>query len=162
MLDHRSKATDHRSTMADHDGDRRSMVAVNNGHQWGTTVDRCWTSVDHHRTTIDRRWTTINHHRTAGQRWLVGRSGRVWIEFGPGLDRVRIRSGLGRPCGMPRVSRVCLRVSHVCPRGFYMDDDVDNIQHEGVEPGTSSSATQGIPQEPAKLEHTYIIYVQLV
>nr|GFB85036.1 hypothetical protein [Tanacetum cinerariifolium] len=42
---------------ADHGGDWRSTVAVNNGRRWQTTVD-C-------------RWTTIDHHRTTGQRWLV-------------------------------------------------------------------------------------------
>nr|GFA81706.1 hypothetical protein [Tanacetum cinerariifolium] len=68
----------HRSTMADHGGDRRSTVAVNDSRRW--------------RTTVDYRWTTVDHHRTTGQRWLVGWSklglGRVWIWFGSGLPRV--------------------------------------------------------------------------
>nr|GEX48354.1 UBN2 domain-containing protein [Tanacetum cinerariifolium] len=41
----------HRSTAADHGGDQRSMVVVNDGRRWRTTVDCRWTTVDHHRTT---------------------------------------------------------------------------------------------------------------
>nr|GEY34874.1 hypothetical protein [Tanacetum cinerariifolium] len=77
MPDHRSTVADHRSMTANHGGDRRSMVAVNDSRQW---------------------WTTVDHHRTTGQRWLIGRArrvkGRVWIGFGPGLDRVWAGSGL--------------------------------------------------------------------
>nr|GFA35953.1 hypothetical protein [Tanacetum cinerariifolium] len=45
----------HRSTAADHGGDQRSMVVVNDGRRWRTTVDCRWTTVDHHR-------TTAHHH----------------------------------------------------------------------------------------------------
>nr|GEU48470.1 hypothetical protein [Tanacetum cinerariifolium] len=111
-------AVDHRSTLADHGGDRWSTVAVNDGRQW--------------RTTVDCRWTTVDHHRTTGQRWLVGwstiGSGPVWIRSGPGSGRVWIGSGPGPPRGMPCVSHVCTRVSHMCPRGIHMDVDVD-IKH---------------------------------
>nr|GEX38164.1 ribonuclease H-like domain-containing protein [Tanacetum cinerariifolium] len=54
--DHWSTVVDHQSTVANHGGDRRSTVAVNNGR-------RC-------RTTVDYRWTTVVHRRTTGQRWL--------------------------------------------------------------------------------------------
>nr|GFB10005.1 hypothetical protein [Tanacetum cinerariifolium] len=99
-----------RSTMVNA-ADHRSTLAVNDGRRW--------------RTTVDCRWTTVDHHRTTGQRWLVGRStigsgpgpGRVWIGSGPGLGRIWIGSGSGPPRGMPRVSHMCTRVSHVCPRG---------------------------------------------
>nr|GFC89791.1 hypothetical protein [Tanacetum cinerariifolium] len=47
-------AVGHRSTAADHGGDRRSTVAVNDGRRWRTTVDCRWTTVDHHRTTGQR------------------------------------------------------------------------------------------------------------
>nr|GEZ17852.1 hypothetical protein [Tanacetum cinerariifolium] len=110
-------AAGHRLTAADHGGDRRSTVAVNDDRRW--------------RTTVDCRWTTVDHHRTTGQRWLVGWStlgtGPVWIGSGPGLDRVWTGSGSGPPRGMPRVSHVCTRVSHVCPRGIHVDADVDNV-----------------------------------
>nr|GEW43217.1 retrotransposon protein, putative, Ty1-copia subclass [Tanacetum cinerariifolium] len=49
-------AASHRSTAADHGGDRRSTVAVKDGRRWRTTVDCRWTTVDHHRTTAH-----INH-----------------------------------------------------------------------------------------------------
>nr|GEV96301.1 reverse transcriptase domain-containing protein [Tanacetum cinerariifolium] len=49
----RSMMSDHRSMAAGHDGHRRSMVAVNDGRPW--------------RTTVDCRRTTVNHHRTTGQ-----------------------------------------------------------------------------------------------
>nr|GEZ70272.1 hypothetical protein [Tanacetum cinerariifolium] len=120
-------AAGHRSTPADHGGDRRSMVVVNDGRRW--------------RTTVDYRWTIVDHHRITGQRWLVGwstiGSGPVWIGSGPGPGRVWIGSGLGPPRGMPRVSHVCTHVSHVCPRGIHVATDVDNKQQVGVEPGTS-------------------------
>nr|GEX43300.1 hypothetical protein [Tanacetum cinerariifolium] len=62
-------AAGHRST-ADHGGDRRSTVAVNDSRRW--------------RTTVDCRWITVDHHRTTGQWWLMGWStlgpGPVWIE----------------------------------------------------------------------------------
>nr|GEZ60632.1 hypothetical protein [Tanacetum cinerariifolium] len=128
MPDHRSTAADHRSTMADHGGDRRSLVAVNDGRRWRTTVDRRWTTVDHHRSTV------VGRPVSSGQ--------------GPGLGRVWIWSGLGRPCGMPRVS-------HVYTYGIHVDADMDIIQHVGVKPDTFSSSTQWLPQEPAELEHTY-------
>nr|GEW95341.1 retrovirus-related Pol polyprotein from transposon TNT 1-94 [Tanacetum cinerariifolium] len=51
---------DHQLTAADHGGDRRSIVAINDGRWWRTTVD-------------DRR-TTVDHHWTTGQRWLIGRA----------------------------------------------------------------------------------------
>nr|GEX88179.1 hypothetical protein [Tanacetum cinerariifolium] len=47
-----------RSTPANHGGDRRSTVAVNDVRPW--------------RTTVDCRWTTVDHHRTTDQWWLVG------------------------------------------------------------------------------------------
>nr|GEV91276.1 putative ribonuclease H-like domain-containing protein [Tanacetum cinerariifolium] len=67
LPDHWSTVVDHRSMAADHNGDRRSMVAVNDGRRWLTTVD-C-------------RWTTVDHHQTTCQWWLVGWSGRVkgWV-----------------------------------------------------------------------------------
>nr|GEY02219.1 hypothetical protein [Tanacetum cinerariifolium] len=45
-----------RSTAADHGGDQRSTVAVNDGRGWRTTIDCRWTTVDHHRTTGQRCW----------------------------------------------------------------------------------------------------------
>nr|GEZ95814.1 hypothetical protein [Tanacetum cinerariifolium] len=103
-------AAGHRSTAADHGGDQRSMVAVNDGRRW--------------RTTVDCRWTTVDHHRTTGQRWLVGWSklgmGRVWIGSGSGLGQVWIGSGSGPP------------------RGIHVDADVDNVHYVGIEPGTLS------------------------
>nr|GFB58332.1 hypothetical protein [Tanacetum cinerariifolium] len=106
-------AAGHRSTAADHGGDRRSTVAVNDDRRW--------------RTTVDCRWTTVDLHRTIGQRWLVGRS---TSGSGSGLGRVRVGSGSGPPRGMPRVS-------YVCPCGIHVAADVDIKQQEGVEPGTS-------------------------
>nr|GFA93604.1 hypothetical protein [Tanacetum cinerariifolium] len=53
-----SMTLDHRSTAAVYGGDRRSMVAVNDGRRW--------------RTIVDHRRTTIDHHRTIGQRWFIG------------------------------------------------------------------------------------------
>nr|GEY19396.1 hypothetical protein [Tanacetum cinerariifolium] len=50
-------AVGHRSTAVDHGGDRRSTVAVNDGRRWRTTVDCCWTTIDHHRT-IGQRWNS--------------------------------------------------------------------------------------------------------
>nr|GEZ97026.1 hypothetical protein [Tanacetum cinerariifolium]GFA11823.1 hypothetical protein [Tanacetum cinerariifolium] len=87
----------HRSMEADHSGDRRSTVAVNDGRRW--------------RTTVDCRWTTVDLHRTTGQRWLVGRStsgsrsglDRVWAGSGSGLDRVRVRSATWHATCQPRV-----------------------------------------------------------
>ncbi|GJZ22479.1 reverse transcriptase domain-containing protein [Tanacetum coccineum] len=62
----------------------------------------------------------------------------------------RVRSG--QPHGMPRGI-------HVSPRGVHMAADVDNKPYMGVEPKTSSLATQGLPQEPAELEHTCNKYI---
>nr|GEY55541.1 hypothetical protein [Tanacetum cinerariifolium] len=74
-------AAGNRSTAADHGGDRRSTVAVNDGRRW--------------RTTVDCRWTTVDHHRTTGQRWLVGWS----------------TSGLDRACHVAcHVSATCAHV----------------------------------------------------
>nr|GFD26654.1 hypothetical protein [Tanacetum cinerariifolium] len=39
LPDHWSTVLDHRSTATDQNGDRRSMVAVNDGRRWRTTVD---------------------------------------------------------------------------------------------------------------------------
>nr|GFC73422.1 hypothetical protein [Tanacetum cinerariifolium] len=58
-------AVGHRSMAADHGGDRRSTVVVNDNRRW--------------RTTLDCRWTTVDHHRTTGHRWLVG-----WSKLGLG------------------------------------------------------------------------------
>nr|GEV86201.1 putative ribonuclease H-like domain-containing protein [Tanacetum cinerariifolium] len=79
-------AAGHRSTTADHGGDRRSTVAVNDGRRScrrSTTVNAAShrsTAADHGgdrrstvavndgrrwRTTVDCRWTTVDHHRTA-------------------------------------------------------------------------------------------------
>nr|GFB82423.1 hypothetical protein [Tanacetum cinerariifolium] len=111
-------AAGHRSTAADHGGDRRSTVVVNDDRRW--------------RTTIDCRWTTVDHHQTTGQRWLVNSQRWTWAGSGSGMGRVRIGSGPGPP----RVSHVCTRVSHVCTRGIDVDADVDNMPCMGVEPGT--------------------------
>nr|GFB38691.1 hypothetical protein [Tanacetum cinerariifolium] len=94
-----------------------------------------------------RRWrTTVDHHRTTGQRWLIGRSGRVmgrvWIGSGlglPGLNQVWAGSGSGRPRGMPRVSHVCTRVSHV-------DADVDIITTRESNPGPLAQRLKGYPK----------------
>nr|GEW36894.1 hypothetical protein [Tanacetum cinerariifolium] len=63
-------------------GDRWSMVAVNDGRWWGTIVDH--------------RWTTVDHHQTTGQWWLTDshRPGQVgsWAESGSGLGWVWIGS----------------------------------------------------------------------
>nr|GFA60247.1 hypothetical protein [Tanacetum cinerariifolium] len=67
-------AAGHRSSEADHDGDRRSTVAVNDGRRW--------------RTTVDCRWTTVDHHRTTGQRWLVNSQRWTWAGSGSGPNRV--------------------------------------------------------------------------
>nr|GFC96425.1 hypothetical protein [Tanacetum cinerariifolium] len=56
-------AAGHRSMAADHGGDRRSTVAVNDSRRW--------------RTTVDCRWTTVDHHRTTGQRWSGSGPGLV-------------------------------------------------------------------------------------
>nr|GEU97529.1 hypothetical protein [Tanacetum cinerariifolium] len=64
---HRSMTPDHRSTEAVYDGDRRSMVAVNDSRRW--------------RTIVDHRRTTVDHHRTTGQWWLIG---QVRLGHGPG------------------------------------------------------------------------------
>nr|GFB74939.1 zinc finger, CCHC-type [Tanacetum cinerariifolium] len=69
----------HRSTAADHGGDRRSTVAVNDGRQWRTTVDCRWTTVDHHRSTV-----VVN-----SQRWVWAGSGSGLAGSGSGLGRVR-------------------------------------------------------------------------
>nr|GEW10400.1 hypothetical protein [Tanacetum cinerariifolium] len=66
MQDHRSIAADHRSMVVEHDDDRRSMVAVNDGRRCRTTVDHRWATVDHHRTTFNHRYTTVDHHQTTG------------------------------------------------------------------------------------------------
>nr|GEU38350.1 hypothetical protein [Tanacetum cinerariifolium] len=77
----RSTLADHRSTAAVYDGDRRSMVAVNDGRRWRTIID---------------------HHRTTGQQWLIGRvrsghgSGQVGSWAGSGSGRVGSGSGLDR------------------------------------------------------------------
>nr|GFA80017.1 hypothetical protein [Tanacetum cinerariifolium] len=57
----------------------------------------------------------------AGQRSGLGRSGL-------GLDWVWAGSESGLPRGMPRLSHMCTRVSHVCPHGIHVDADVD-IKH---------------------------------
>ncbi|GJY20372.1 hypothetical protein Tco_0392938 [Tanacetum coccineum] len=72
--------------------------------------------------------------------------GRVRSGLGLGLDWVGSGSGPGRPRGV-----------HVSPRGVHVAADVDYIPQLGVEPRTSSLATQGLPQEPAELEHSCII-----
>nr|GEV86809.1 hypothetical protein [Tanacetum cinerariifolium] len=59
-------AVGHRSTPAEHSGDRRSTVAVNDGRRWRTTIDCRWTTVDHHRTTGQCRRITVV---IGGQRW---------------------------------------------------------------------------------------------
>nr|GEU82353.1 hypothetical protein [Tanacetum cinerariifolium] len=61
----------------------------------------------------------VNGGGWAGQRAGLGRSGS-------GRGWVRVGSGPGPPCGMPRVSHVCTRVSHVCPSGIHVAADVDN------------------------------------
>nr|GFA50231.1 hypothetical protein [Tanacetum cinerariifolium] len=106
---HRSTTPDYQSTTLVYGGDRRSMVAVNGGCRWRTTVD---------------------HHRTIDQRWLIGRvrSGHgpglvgSWAGLGRVMGRAWIKSwagsGSGRLRGMPRVS-------HVCPHDIYVDVDVD-------------------------------------
>nr|GFA60195.1 hypothetical protein [Tanacetum cinerariifolium] len=105
-------ATGHRSTAADHGGDRRSMVAVNDGRRW--------------RTTVDYHWTTVDHHRTTGQRWLVNIQRWTWAGSGSGLGRVRHVA-----------CHVCTCGSHVCPRGIHEDADVDNMPYVGIDPSTS-------------------------
>nr|GEV94857.1 hypothetical protein [Tanacetum cinerariifolium] len=116
-------------------GDRRSMVAVNDGRRWRTIVDHRRTTVDHHRTT-DQRWLT-GSQPTGHRPGQVGSWARSGSGHGPGLDPVR----------------------HVCPRGIHVDADLDITTHMGVEPRTSSLSTQGLPQEPAELEHTSSIYM---
>nr|GEZ23996.1 hypothetical protein [Tanacetum cinerariifolium] len=93
-------ATGHRSTAADHGGDRRSTVAVNDGRQW--------------RTTVDCRWTTVDLHRTIGQRWLVGRS---TSGSGSGPNRVGSGSATWHATCQPRVHtcQPCVPTWH--PRG---------------------------------------------
>nr|GEX84867.1 hypothetical protein [Tanacetum cinerariifolium] len=56
----RSTTPNHRSTVAVYGGDRRSMMAVNDGRRWQTIVDHRRTIVDHRRTTIDHRRTIDN------------------------------------------------------------------------------------------------------
>nr|GFB16448.1 reverse transcriptase domain-containing protein [Tanacetum cinerariifolium] len=73
--DHWSTMVNHRSTTADHGGDWRSTVALNNGLQW--------------RTTVDCRWTTIDHHRTTGQRWLVNSQHWTWARTGGAVALTR-------------------------------------------------------------------------
>nr|GFC30964.1 hypothetical protein [Tanacetum cinerariifolium] len=104
------------STAADHDGDRRSTVAVDDGRRWRTTVDCHWTTVDQHRSTVVGRQSSLGH-------------GPVWIGSGLGLGRVWVGSGSGPPRGIPRVS-------HVCPRGIHVDADVDIKKQVGFDPGT--------------------------
>nr|GEV79967.1 hypothetical protein [Tanacetum cinerariifolium] len=100
-------AAGHRSTPSVNGGDRRSTVAVNDGRRW--------------RTTVDCRWTTVDHHRTNGQRWLVGSQrldlGRVWIGYGPGLDRVWAGSATWHATCQPRVHTCQPRVPTWHPRG---------------------------------------------
>nr|GEY27164.1 hypothetical protein [Tanacetum cinerariifolium] len=89
LRQHRSTAINaagHRSTAADHDGDQRSTVAVNDGRRW--------------RTTVDCRWTTVDHHRTTGQRWLVNSQRWTWAGSGSGLGQVWIESRPGPPRGI--------------------------------------------------------------
>nr|GEV74412.1 hypothetical protein [Tanacetum cinerariifolium] len=130
--DHQSTMVDHRSTATDHGGDRRSTVVVNDGRRWRTTVDCRWTTVDHHRSTVVGRLVNVGHE--------------------PGLDRFWIGSGLGRPCGMPRVRQVC-------PRGIHVDADVDNVQHVGVEPGASRLESLGKPKRPTALGSGLVIII---
>nr|GEY72039.1 hypothetical protein [Tanacetum cinerariifolium] len=120
---------DHRSTAMVYDGDRQSMVAVNDGRRW--------------RTIVDHRRTTVDHHRTIGQRWLIG---RVRSGHGPGQVGSWAESGSGRPRGMPHVSHVCTRVSHVCPRGIHVDADVDIITTRESNPRPLAQRLKGYPK----------------
>nr|GEV58951.1 hypothetical protein [Tanacetum cinerariifolium] len=133
--DHRSMATDYQSTAAVYGGDRRSMVAVNDGRRWRTIVNHRRTTFYHHRSTVVDRPGQVRS-------WTGSGSGH-----GPRLDQVG--SATWHATCQPRVLTWHLRG---CCRGYY--------NNEGVKPKTSSSATQGLPQEPAELEHTYVIYMQ--
>nr|GEV18570.1 hypothetical protein [Tanacetum cinerariifolium] len=95
--------SDIRSMIAVYDGDRWSMVAVNDCRWW--------------RTIVDQLQTTVDPHQTTGQWWLTD-------SHRPGLDRIWARSGLG----LGRVRHVACHVlatltatsacrSHVRPRG---------------------------------------------
>nr|GEV08106.1 copia protein [Tanacetum cinerariifolium] len=76
-------AAGHRSTAADHDGDRRST---------------------------DHRSTVVGGLVNA---WTWAGLDRVWIRSRSGLGRVWVGSGSGLPYGMPRVCHVCPRGIHM-------------------------------------------------
>ncbi|GKB61801.1 hypothetical protein Tco_0917987 [Tanacetum coccineum] len=111
-------------------GQRRRSTVATDGQRWRTTGQP---PLDHQSTTTG---PPVNHRRTTGQRWWPTGS---WAGSGRVLGRVWIGSGSGRPLGV-----------HVAV-------DVDYIPQLGVEPRTSSLATQGLPQEPAEQEHSCII-----
>nr|GEY56668.1 hypothetical protein [Tanacetum cinerariifolium] len=109
-------------------GQRRRITVVIGSQRWrSTTVAGGEPPLTAAGPPLTTTRPPVNGGWWAGQRSGLGRSGS-------GLGRVRIGSGLGPPCGMPRVS-------HVCPRGIYVAVDVDNVTYMGVEPGTLSLDT---------------------
>nr|GEX20983.1 hypothetical protein [Tanacetum cinerariifolium]GFB16729.1 hypothetical protein [Tanacetum cinerariifolium] len=89
-------AAGHRSTVADHGGDR-----------WSTTVAGGEPALTAAGPPLTTTGPSVNGGWWAGQRLELGRSGsgpgRVWAGSGSGLGRVRVGSGSGPPRGMPRV-----------------------------------------------------------
>nr|GFC78345.1 hypothetical protein [Tanacetum cinerariifolium] len=65
----------HRSTAADHCGDWRSTVVVNDGRRWRTTVDCRWTTIDHHRSMVVGKQSTLD----MDQVWIESGSGPGWV-----------------------------------------------------------------------------------
>nr|GEZ30303.1 hypothetical protein [Tanacetum cinerariifolium] len=134
-----STLPDHRSMAAVYGGDRRSMVAVNDGPRWRTIVDHLRTTVDHHRTTVD-------HHRTTGQRLLTA-SQEAGKQAGSGHGLVQSRSGSG--CHVDHSeSATSACWSHVSPRGSATS--ADWVLHVHVATTSAADVAEWIYNPPAE------------
>nr|GFA33216.1 hypothetical protein [Tanacetum cinerariifolium] len=115
-------AAGHRSTPADHGGDQRSTVAVNDGRRW--------------RTTVDCRWTTVDHHRTTGQQWLVGWSklgmGRVWIGSGSEIASPEVTHEIHDSKGCTFLSEEFLDIDSFNDIHPHFDDDLFDSKGEKI------------------------------